>query len=572
MCDRVWCICAIDADTGEEYAFASHGSEMFHEWIKVLGPIELLIGHDIQAFDLPVLEKLYGFKFGGEVFDTKLAARCIYPDTKRDDWRSKLTGEPWHEVPGKLSGSHTLKAWGIRLGVHKGDRTAQDFSRYSKEMLEYCIQDCRVTLALYKHLVAQNPSEAMLRLEHRFSQIIDQQKLNGFCFDIRGAEALTRVLQTERLRLEDELKDLFPPRVEVYYTPVKRLERTKTIIFNPASRDHITYNLIKKYGWKPKEFGDNGKPTLDADVLATLPYPEIKQLVNYFLIQDRLGSISEGKQAWLKLVHTDGKIHGGVNTNGTPHGRCSHIGPNMAQVPNMDSAYGTECRKLFTADPGWALVGADASGIQLRALAHYLYPYDGGEYANLVCTGDPHERHRQALGVNTRSEAKTFIYAFLFGSGSTRIGEILGVTQQVGASLIRRFLHEIPAIARLRAAINRTLDQRGYLVGLDGRHIPIRGKHVGLNYLLTAFEAVIMKQTVVDYQRRLEDLYGYRDGHSYKQVGMVHDEIQVTCEANLAELIGGEIVKTIEDTGVLWGSKCPLTGKYHIGRNWSETH
>jgi len=556
-------------DTGQEYRVRP---DQVNHWINEIWNPTLLIGHDIQAFDIPVISKFTGVTYNGPVFDTKIAARLVFPDTKLDDWRSSISGKPWNMLPKALRGSHTLKAWGIRLGVFKGDRTKQDFSQFSEEMLEYCMQDCRVTLALYKKIMEMAPTEASLKVEHEFSKVIDQQKLNGFTLDLKTTQTFLERLQKERLKSEDELKSLFPSRLVEFTTPVKKFPRTKTIIFNPGSRDQIAWNLTAKYGWKPDKFTDTGKPQIDEEVLSGLDYPEAKRLVEYLLLQKRIGQIAEGDNAWLKLVQDDEKIHGGVNTNGTVTGRCSFIAPNMGQVPRVGNPYGKECRGCFTASPGGLLVGCDASSIQLRLLAHLLAKYDNGEYSKLVTTGDIHECNRQAAGLESRNQAKTFIYALLFGAGSKKIAQIVGRSPGEGRQLLQTFFRAIPAFRRLNDDIRKVVEVRQNLQGLDGRRYPVRSAHLGLSVLLQGYEAVIMKTATINLHKELQKK-GLVHGTDYKQVLHLYDENQFDVPTQeIGKLVGTQQAEEIFKAGEFYKIRCPLAGEWKMGFSWADTH
>lgn len=159
-------------------------------------------------------------------------------------------------------------------------------------------------------------------------------------------------------------------------------------------------------------------------MLASLPFPECKPLVDYLELLKIIGMLAEGKNGWLKLVGPDGRIHGRVITNGAVTGRCTHNSPNLAQIPARGQ-YGKHCRALFAAPPGQVMVGADASGLELRMLAHYLAAYDGGAYAKVLLEGDIHTANQHAAGLETRDNAKTFIYAFLYGAGDEKLGSIV---------------------------------------------------------------------------------------------------------------------------------------------------
>ena len=288
------------------------------------------------------------------------------------------------------------------------------------------------------------------------------------------------------------------------------------------------------------------------------------KLLEYLLVSKRLGQIAEGNQAWLKLEHK-GRIHGSVNTIGTVSGRCSHHHPNMAQVPAVRAEYGKECRALFTAPDNRVLVGADASGLELRCLAHYMYQWDKGSYAKEILEGDIHTANQQAAGLETRDQAKTFIYAFLYGAGDKKIGEIVGGSSREGKKLKASFMSKIPAIKSLTSAVHLQVEKHGYLLGLDGRMLPCRSMHSALNLLLQSAGAVVMKQALVEFEMDNKDI-------PYELHANVHDEVQFSCNKKQADALGHSFVSAIIKAGRILNFNCPLDGEFKVGANWAETH
>ena len=206
-------------------------------------------------------------------------------------------------------------------------------------------------------------------------------------------------------------------------------------------------------------------------------------LSEYLLLNKRIGQLATGKQAWLKM-EKKGRLHGRVNHMGAVTSRCTHANPNMAQVPSVGAAFGVECRSLFHSPQGYSLLGADASGLELRCLAHYMAAYDGGSYASVVLEGDVHTTNQEAAGLPTRNNAKTFIYGFLYGAGDEKIGKIIGKGSTEGRRIKNKFLKKLPALKNLKDAVSLAAKERGWIKGLDGRIIPIRHSHAALNTLL----------------------------------------------------------------------------------------
>ena len=440
--------------------------------------------------------------------------------------------------------------------------------------------DAEVTARLFKlFLGTEGYSQRAVDLEHQVAHIIAQQERYGFSFDEAAARSLTATLLSRRAELESELQDAFPPWTidEVFIPKVNNKTRgyvkgepftkTHTVVFNPGSRHHIADRLKALHGWKPKKFTEAGTAIVDEDVLSELPYTEAKLLVEYLLVQKRLGMLAEGRNAWIKMSK-QGRIHGEVITNGAVTGRATHRNPNIAQVPSVSAPYGQECRSLFGASDGRTLVGIDVSGLELRMLGHFMARYDEGKYAKEVVDGDIHTVNQQAAGLETRNQAKTFIYAFLYGAGPDKIGSVVGSGRDAGLKLRTRFLDRTPALARLITAV-KSAASRGYLLGLDGRRLHIRSDHAALNTLLQSAGALICKQWMVEVDNEIA-ARGWRP--LVQQSAWVHDECQFDCEPAIAEEFGQMAVECIGKAGEFFNINCPLTGEYKSGRNWAETH
>ncbi|WMM95831.1 DNA polymerase [Roseobacter phage CRP-113] len=577
--DIVHSLVMIDLDTGRLVSCADQeGYISVAEGIDILYCAKLLVGHNIQGFDLPALHKVFQFDTDAELHDTLIMSRLIWSDLKHNDFRF-LEKNP--EFPKQLIGSHSLKAWGYRLGNHK-DEYDGGWDAWSKDMQDYCEQDTRANLTFYEKILSKKPSAESVKLEHDFAHVIRKQERHGFNFDEDAATKLLAQLQVRQAELEQDLQTAFPPwEIKEPFVPKVNNKtrgyvkgqltyKVKTVVFNPASRDHIADRLQKLRNWKPEDFTAQGKPKVDEQVLSKLDYPEAKILNEYLLINKRIGQLATGTNAWLKLVR-NGKIHGQVNTNGAATGRCTHNRPNIAQCPSVGAEYGTECRSLFVAPDGYKLVGADLSGLELRCLAHYMAKYDGGAYGEVVVNGDIHTLNQQSAGLPTRNSSKTFIYGFLYGAGPAKIGSIVGGSEREGRKLISKFMKATPAIKQLREGVSQQVKKNGYLKGLDGRHLPIRSDHAALNTLLQSAGALLAKKATVFLYENLTAM-GYIWGVDYAQVAHVHDEVQLIAREDIADVVGQQAVKSFQQAGEHFNFRCPITGEYKVGRNWAETH
>jgi DNA polymerase I-like protein with 3'-5' exonuclease and polymerase domains len=562
-----------DVEAYHDHADIEPRSGSLSAGLDRLSNADVLIAHNGVEFDVPAIQKCYpDFRPKAKLVDTLVLSRLIWPDIRDEDWtRIRRGGSTF---PTRFAGSHSLKAWGHRLGVYKGDfGETSDWSTFSADMLAYCIQDTAVLATLADHIEKKKWDLRSVDLEHRFAHVIAKVEQYGFRFDIEAARALCLTLISRRHEIDAELLKLCPPRTVEYVTPKKKQKKTRVVEFNPASRDMIAQLLTERYGWKPRELTSGGKPVVDESSLVGLEWPEAKLLNERFIVAKRLGQLAEGKQAWMTLVQPDGRIHGRMNHNGAVTGRSTHSNPNMAQAPraNKSTPYGIAMRSLFVAGPGKVLVGIDAKGLELRCLSHFIAKYDGGTYAKVVCEGDPHTDNMLKAGLTDRDKAKTFIYALMYGAGDEKLGSIVGKGAAAGKALRAKFLGSFREFAQLLADVKHAAKARGTLRGMDGRLLHVRAQHAALNTLLQHAGAAAMKlATVLVYETLTAAGYVY--GKHWGFCAHVHDEMQIECDATLGDTVGKFAVAAIEEAAKQLGFRCPLTGEYKIGRNWAETH
>ena len=544
--DKIWCIICKHNNT--YYQFKEDRLTRFEEFIKKTKEI---IGHNIIGFDIPVLNKYFGYDLfkNCKVTDTLVLSRLLNP---------------------MIEGGHSLKNWGEKL-YHK--KTEFDiFDKFSEEMLTYCRNDVNLTEKLYKFLCKKMTDFGeSIALEHKVAKIIQRQHQKGFLIDVVGAHMLQAKFQEDMNNLQLIVRKTFPPlKVETEFIPksnnktrgyVKGVPFTKVKYkeFNLGSRQQIAERLIL-LGWKPKKKTDKGHTIVDEKVLSEIKtIPEAELIKKFLTLQKRIAQVS----SWIEAIREDGRVHGKVITNGTVTGRMSHQSPNMAQVPAVYSPYGKECRALWIVNKGYKLVGVDASGLELRMLAHYMN--DKG-YTNEIINGDIHTTNQINAGLGSRDEAKTFIYALIYGAGSKKIGSIIKRSEGDGERVKEKFLRATPSFKRLRERVDGVAKKR-WLRGLDQRKILIRHPHAALNTLLQGAGACVMKKALT----RVEE-YVIKNRIKAFPIVNVHDEFQYEVEESRAEEFGKLGVQAIIDAGKELNIRCPLDGKYKIGNNWAETH
>lgn len=608
---KVHCMVIKDTDTGEMFRYRP---DEVKQGVDKLLQADCICGHNVIAFDIPVLEKLYGVVFDRErVIDTLVLARLVYSNINDIDAGLIRKGI----LPRNLYGRHSLKAYGYRLGELKGtyaEDTEDCWAVFTEEMLEYNAQDVVVTAKLYDKLVSKGFTKQASDIEHKAQWLCQTMEHNGFPFNLRKAYALKMVLEKEYLTLTEELTakaPLIPDRVFVPkrdnntkgYKAGVPIQRYKT--YNPTSRQQMQWIFEHHYGYTFKdsmytiETDSEGeevsrKLTMNEETLSAIASgatttEEVRHIAQLysrvFMLSKRLGQLATGSNAWLKLCDSDGKIHGRINPNGAVSGRATHSTPNMAQVPAVTVEYGKECRELFGVPKDWYQVGVDCSGLELRCLAHFLYPYDGGAYAHEILNGDIHTANQMNAGLETRSQAKTFIYGFLYGAGNAKIGEIVGGTEDDGKRLKEKFLKNTPAIKNLQNAIKETLApysikqqkrvwQRKWLKGLDGRKLYVRSLHSALNLLLQSAGALICKRWITRTEERLK-AQGLQQGWhgDYCLMAWIHDEIQVACRSKeIAETVIEEAQQAVRDVQEEFKFRVQLDTEGKIGKNWAECH
>ena len=536
------------------------------ELISAMSSVTCIAHWNGIGFDEPVLAKQWLWTWDGDTIDGMLLSRLLNPSRP---------------------GGHSLASYGTQFGYPKGDfkdfdcPSEQDFfdgasldasipwpdraeTVWLTRMAKYCEQDTKLNTKACKYVVAQLKAESFAEesweLEHQVSRILTQQRFNGFKLDVDYASKLYRVGLKQMLRIERKLQRIFPPIITERISE-KTGKRLKDGVepFNIGSRQQIAKRL-GTLGVKFPKLTEKGSVIVDETTLEAVDLPEAKLILEYLTLQKRTSQID----GWLSVVGVDGRVHGRVDSNGAVTGRMTHSKPNMAQIVAVSKLYGREMRSCWVVDEGNKLVGIDASGLELRMLAHYM---KDDAYIKEILEGDVHTANQNAAGLDTRDQAKTFIYAFLYGAGNEKIGSIVGGGARKGSALKNKFLEATPALAELRDLVSEIAEKHKSLPGLDGRRLRVRHSHAALNTLLQGAGAVVMKKAMV-----ILDAMLHHRGLPYKFVANVHDEWQIETTEEYADEVGKLGCKAIELAGQFYKMRCPLAGDYNVGNNWAETH
>ena len=546
--------------------------DRLQEAVDILESADVLIGHNIIGFDIPVIKKHFDVRLTNHVEDTLVISRLVNP---------------------VLTGGHSLSNWGYLLYPNDASKRKavqpDSWEEYTQEMGAYCIQDVELNADMYYKLLGdlKNFSQESVDLEHAVARIMKEQELMGFMLDEKKATLLSAKLKSKMASLEKEVHETFQPKWvdDKLVTPkfnkngalskspkltdeelnlceknnFKPFMRQKWVEFNLASRKQIGEYLID-FGWKPKKFTPTGQPIVDEATLTIVKnIPEASLIAEFMMLQKRVAQVG----SWLELAQ-DGRVHGFVIPNGAITGRMSHRSPNVAQTPSSGKPYGKECRECWTVPLGYKLVGIDASGLELRVLAHYMQNED---YVNEIINGDIHSTNQALAGLELRSQAKTFIYALIYGAGDAKIGRVVGGNSKAGASLRERFIRNLPSLGNLTESVKQRAHKNKYLKALDGRTIHIREVYSSLNSLLQGGGAIVMKTALVLLDNKIK-----QHRLDAKFVANIHDEWQLEVHALHADHVGRLGVEALAETATALNMFCPLDGEYKIGDNWSETH
>jgi len=620
---------AYNEDSAMEYCLGAEGKIA----LDALDKFEVLVGHNIIGYDLPMVKQMYGWEPRKEVIiiDTLFLSRLYNPD---------------------LEGGHSLGSWGERLKEPKtsyhpvtdelqpvynpdekfpSKNPCWTGSIYTENMGSYCKQDVIVNTRTFWKLLdlTKNFSWLSITCEMVTATIIQRQMQHGFVFKKEEAEKLLALLTSKVIALEEEVHRTFKPiakLIKVVQPKVKmdntissvglgkilnwedvicvpNVTRSETVVtretynqftettekrdvivknveyhtgsfsliewpdFSLGSRQQIAERLLQaKYKLTKKT--EKGNFIIDDEVLqvaADAGIPEAKPLAEYFMLTKREGMVKD----WIKraVYHEEQgvwRMHGRVNTLGAISNRMTHNSPNVAQVPSPKSKYGKECRSLFGCRRGYKLVGCDASGLELRCLAHYM---NDPVYTKELLEGDIHTANQVAAGLPDRNSAKTFIYGFLYGGGDAKIGQIVGGNAKIGKKLKEQFLNSTPALKKLRDGILHVTSFRKWLKGLDGRIIRVRSSHSALNSLLQGAGAIVCKHWLIEFMSQLD-----KAGIYAEPCANIHDEANVEVLEKDAEQVAKIMEQAFLTVTKTLKSNCLLEGEAKIGNTWYEVH
>lgn len=391
--------------------------------------------------------------------------------------------------------------------------------------------------------------------------------------------------------------------------------------------------LKAMYDFEFTSYTEKGSVKVDKDELESLgDYgKDLRRMLKLKKDISQLGGTENSLIA--KFNEETHSIHGRVDTIGAATHRCTHSGPNLAQIPS-----GGYFRSLFTVPTGYVLVGADLANIEVRVLAHYLAEHGNREYLKAVLSKDMHWYHAKLAGFWTeddrdwpdddhadertpemkaaRMASKVFFFGYLYGQGDTirgftlwKDGILKSYTQEeydnaaariqkrlndeglfplkkttyvrptellifqtiYGKQVADDFLKNLNGIQDLIKDCQKQSRSKGTVTAIDGRELYSRSPHSALNLLLQGSAGVIGKQWMVNYHNLALEA-GLKSPEDYYQMAYIHDEYQCAAKTEYGDTLG----KCLEDGAALVGEQysmnLPIKADYAIGASWADTH
>lgn len=536
---KIHCISCLDRQEDLVRTYVSNKDNCVGQY---LSRFDKVIAHNGCGFDFRVLSQLWGINLPFSVLQDTLIMSMMSEHNPQ--------------------GGHSLQAWGERLGFPKMDYQG-GWERLTDEMVEYCEQDVRVCSKVYDVVTKalSNFSQESIRTEHMMKIVSERISRVGFKLNKQSTIELYNQLLEEQDKISLQCKTIFPPKIidRGYSEKTGKKLKDKVIEFNPASRQQIGERLIE-LGWKPKKLTDTGKPKVDETTLGECPLEEAQVFARYFLLQKRTSQI----KSWLKHCSEQGRVHCEYRTLGAITNRMSCVNPNLQQIPAVRTPYGKECRQVWEASPGKILIDTDASGLELRVLAHYM---NDKKFIQELLTGDVHTANQKMAGLKTRDQAKTFIYALLYGAGDAKIGAVVDGSYKQGSKLRERFMKNMPAYRKFSEEVIKKGTTKGKLKAIDGRILDVRSAHASINTLIQGSSAVLMKEWFIQTDKVLR-----QEKVNANIVAMVHDEMVIEAEESACTIVRDSVKEAMSRVNDKFKLRCPLDCDFQTGKNWSEIH
>lgn len=614
---RLWCAVTKDIQTGQLKKYRPHEIELF---LKDLGEIDVLIGHNLIQHDLALLRKLHGYEYKGKSVDTL--------------WMSRQQNPKRQVTPGFTDGRigpHSVEAWGYRLGRSKPAH--EDWTQFSEDMLHRCSEDVEIQHLIYKALMEEaKPYNWMPahRLTFKLFDILQRQEEYGWLVDQPYMHKCVHQLTHWMDRIDRAIAPHLPlicvpaeSKKKGEYNYVRKpflksgqpsqsvicwlddagIDVERSPIVGPYSRisfrrvdlnsNDETKEWLLHEGWEPEQWntndsGERTSPKLShTDSFAGITSGRGRIIARRVQCRHRRSQIN----GWFDNIRSDGRI--GARVSGLADtARAKHAV--IVNVPGEEAFFGKQMRKCFICKPGYKIVGTDSAGCQNRMLAARV---GDDKFTEILINGDKsrgtsiHQVNQQAIrniaGIDVEYRtAKNLNYAFMFGASDAKLGRMVGKSSADGACIREALLSISPGFQTLVESLTKEWRSHarvrqgkwgkpqyydGWVVGLDGRPIFIPKESDVLVYVLQSDEAIMMSAAYC----MLYKIALNRDwlwGSDWAYVIWAHDEVQCEVRQDISEEFAQLAEQCIVDAGKYFKIACPHKGDSKIGDNWYSTH
>ena len=453
--------------------------------------------------------------------------------------------------------------WDTMLGAYL--LNPQEKSYRLKALCPEWEEDAVSVMSLFRwqknRIQAENMSDLMIRIEMPLSMTLFRMERDGFTVDTEYLGELGRQYTREIAARRKEVIDACGQGE-----------------FNLNSPQQLGEVLFEKMNLPHGKKTTKGYST-SAEVLEGLRWeaPEvIEPLLRYRQLTKLNGTYVEGL---LPLVDRNGRVHSTFDQVATATGRLSSSEPNLQNIP-VRTEEGRELRKVFLPKPGWILLDADYSQIELRLMAHFsedpalMEAFRNGEDIHARTASEIFDVPPEWVTPELRSRAKAVNFGLIYGISGFGLSRNTGVSRREAASFIEKYFEKYPGVKRFMDEAAEEGIRNGYAVTLMGRrrYLPelkspkaaIRefGKRAAMNTPIQGTAADIMKLAMVRVEEALR-----KEKMESRMILQVHDELLLECPPEEAEKAGSLLRESMEQVIQL---RVPLVAEVHQGKNWFE--
>jgi DNA polymerase I len=471
-----------------------------------------------------------GIRLAGPVFDTMLAGYLLNPSASGYE-PPRLAKEYGVSEP-----AEELDEWQTSAAVLPG-----------------------LTDRLTEKIAENEQTELLNNIEIPLAQVLADMENTGFAVDAEGIRSFGAHLEEQIKQLKQQVYD------SVGYE------------FNINSPKQLGDALFEKLGLPHGKRTKTGWST-SAQTLEKLRYdhPAVEMVLNYRALTKLKSTYCDGL---LKVVAPDGRIHSSFNQTETRTGRISSTEPNLQNIP-VRTELGREMRRFFVARPGWVLVDADYSQIELRVLAHVAN--DKNMIQAFLNNNDIHRSTaaqvfhmpEEMVTPLMRSRAKAVNFGIVYGIGAFSLSKDIHVSVAEAKRYIEEYLANFSGVDSYMKNVVEEAKENGYVQTLFGRrrylpelkssnhNLRAFGERVARNMPIQGTAADIIKIAMIRVHERLE-----RENMQAKLILQVHDELIVEAPQEEAEKAASLLTEEMQNAVSL---SVPMIAEAKIGKTWFE--